>query len=666
MRKSIQIIIAVSLLVLFAVRFVNLAKDPPLYYVGYGQTLLTDPYHLTFNARDAVLFGQWNPFDYHRWDVFKNSLISGIAYLTFKCFGVSRITANLAALFLSCGGLLLFLWGFLKTRRRSEIALTAAVLLLNNALFLYGRLPFLETGLIFLSGLLFFTFMHYNDQWWGQILCGVLVALAALAGKLFGLLLIVPVVLGLVYRHRKKVTLPLLLTLGGLVAGGAIFILVFYGGDFTTAMNYYREHTTGMYPFPPGITSFMAFFKMLITYGGESGLWDLMTVQLVLVTIGGIVVLLHVTPFSEYKKESLPLIFLLAWFVAGIAGLSPFFYRPSRYALFLMLPTAALIGFVTRFVMDRDAILNLRSRLISLPLIFLACWYTITQFRMIIVPVGRKFHAGIQFLLISAIAAAAITLILFLLFQRVKRIRVGRWAAYPMVTLLIVMVAIQGLLIWKALVTPGRNLEEYNQEISNIVDPEAVLTGPYMPALTIDNRLRGVIYVFGMSKPDSGLFSRLGITHVLANSANWQTAVKEFPQLNSSWQIANFLIANQIVGLYRLPGAGVPMTDFERGAVDMLNSRFDSALTAFDHFSALHPNTILGETRLAFALTANGRYEDADRRLESIAARFPRSYMVHVTCQAVYQKMYQITNDPDYLRKAQHHEEVATRLNPAI
>lgn len=666
MRKAVPIIVVAVLVLLFAVRFIGLSKDPPLYYVGYGQTLLTDPYHLTYYARNAVLFHDWDPFDYHRWDVFKNSLISGVAFLTFESFAVSRVTANLAALFLTCGGLLLFLGGFFRIRRLSEIALIALVLLLNNALFLYGRLPFLETGLVFLSGLLFLVFMRFHDRWWGQVLCGVLVALAALAGKLFGLLLIVPVVLGLIYRHRKKVALPLLLTFGGVIAGGAAYVLVFYGGDFTTAMNYYREHTTGMYPFPPGLTSPMAFVKMLITYGGESGLWDFMTVQLFLVTVGGVAVLLHVPPFSEYKKESLPLIFLLAWFVAGIVGLSPFFYRPSRYALFLMLPAAALIGFVGRYVMDRDANLSLRSRLVSLPLIFLACWYTIIQFRMVVEPVGRKFHTGIEFLPIAAIAAAAVTLILFLLFQRFRRIRVGRWSAYVMGVLLLAMTAIQGLLIWKTLVGPGHNLEEYNREISRVVNPNAVLTGPYMPALTIDNHLRGVIYVFGTSMPDSGMFSRMGVTHVLANSANWRSAVKEFPQLSSSWLIANFLISDQVVGLYRLPGATVPMTDFEHGAIDMLNSQFDSALTAFTRFCALHPNTILGETRLAFAMTANGRYEEADTCLENIAAKFPRSYMTHVSCQAVYQKMFEVSNDSLYLQRAQHHQEIAAQLNPTI
>jgi hypothetical protein len=372
-----------------------------------------------------------------------------------------------------------------------------------------------------------------------------------------------------------------------------------------------------------------------------------------------------VTPFSEYKKEHLTLIFLLVWLFTGIAGLSPFFYRPSRYAVFLMLPVAAFIGFVVRFVWDRGAALRMSNRWVSLPFFFLISWYTITQFRMIVVPVGRKFRTGVEFMPLAALFAAAITLILYLLLYRKKRLKLWRWTAYGMTVVVAGMVAVQGFLIWMALVNPGRNLEQYNNELSLVVNPDAVLTGPYMPALTIDNKLRGVIYVFGLSDGDKNLLTRFGVSHVVANSANWQSAIEEFPQLVSSTQIAQFLISDQVVGLYRLENAAAPMTDFERGAIDMLTNRFDSALAAFDRFTALHPNTILGETRLAMAMTANGLFEEADDRLQTVADNYPDSYMAQVTCQAIYQKMYQVTNNPLYLNRAREQQEIAARLNPA-
>ena len=71
--KYLALIIICGMVLL---HFVSLENDPPLYYVGHGQSLLTDPYHLTHSARNEVLFDDWNLYEYHRWDVFKNSLIS--------------------------------------------------------------------------------------------------------------------------------------------------------------------------------------------------------------------------------------------------------------------------------------------------------------------------------------------------------------------------------------------------------------------------------------------------------------------------------------------------------------------------------------------------------------------------------------------------------------
>jgi hypothetical protein len=136
-------------------RFVNLDADPPHFFKGFSQADLTDPYHLTFAARNAALFGDWNLFDFHRWDVFRNSLVSGVAYIIFSLAGVSRIAANIAALALNLGGVLFFFLGMRGLRPVREI-LTALLLLLSSAVFFFhSRLPFLENGLIFLCGLLF-------------------------------------------------------------------------------------------------------------------------------------------------------------------------------------------------------------------------------------------------------------------------------------------------------------------------------------------------------------------------------------------------------------------------------------------------------------------------------------------------------------------------------
>ena len=269
--------IAVSVIaLLLALSFWKLDIDPPLYYVGHSQAQITDPYHLTFAARNAVQTGEWNPEEFHRWDVFKYSLVSGVSYLLFTLFGVSRVTANLAALLLHLGGFLFFLMALARSRPRKELLTAALFLLFNSTLFFYGRLPFLENGLILFSGLIFWILVRYHEKIWGQFLCGFIVALAALAGKLFGLILLGPVALTLLYIYRAKATKPLGIMAAGLATGLCLQVVLFYGGDPSIPLSYYSEQTVGMYGGPPGFSSITNFFKMLISYGGESSLWKFM------------------------------------------------------------------------------------------------------------------------------------------------------------------------------------------------------------------------------------------------------------------------------------------------------------------------------------------------------------------------------------------------------
>ena len=91
-------------------------------------------------------------------------------------------TANLAALTANLLGTLLFLFGMKNTRPRREIFFSALLLLTSSHLFFYGRVPFLENGLILLSGLVYFVMMRYHDRPWGQLTVGILIALATFAG----------------------------------------------------------------------------------------------------------------------------------------------------------------------------------------------------------------------------------------------------------------------------------------------------------------------------------------------------------------------------------------------------------------------------------------------------------------------------------------------------
>jgi len=147
MKKTIFLYIGIAIIFgMILLHFLYLENDPPLYFVMHGQSLLTDPYHLTHAARNEVLFDNSNLFDYFRWDVFKNSLISGMSYPVFSLFDVSRVTANFTAVVLHLSGLLLFIFGLNICRNQKEVLFTSIFLLLNAVLFFYAVCHTLKTG----------------------------------------------------------------------------------------------------------------------------------------------------------------------------------------------------------------------------------------------------------------------------------------------------------------------------------------------------------------------------------------------------------------------------------------------------------------------------------------------------------------------------------------
>jgi 4-amino-4-deoxy-L-arabinose transferase-like glycosyltransferase len=321
------------IIALVALRFVALENDPPLYFVGHGQAMLTDPYHLSHHARNSVLFDDSHPFDIHRWDSFKNSLISGASYLSFNLFGVSRVSANFTAAALQLAGLALFTLALVRTRGKREGLITGVFLGVNNLLFFYGRLPFLECGLIFLAGLLFYLITTRVQLPLWQIIIGVTIAFAALAGKLFGALLLAPALLTLLYIYRKNVIMPALRLVGGAIGGGLLYALVFYGGDMGTVLSYYSEQTVGMYGAPPGLQGITKFFTMAMTYGGECGLYRYQPFVLLAVGFGLLFIIFTAPRRVKFEERFIPVVFCASWLVVGIVALSPFFYRPMRYSL---------------------------------------------------------------------------------------------------------------------------------------------------------------------------------------------------------------------------------------------------------------------------------------------------------------------------------------------
>jgi len=657
---------AVVIVVLLVLRFVLLNIDPPYFFAGYTQAHLTDPYHLTFAARNAVLFDDWNPFDYHRWDVFKYSLVSGTAWLLFSLFGVSRITANLAGVFLSIGGMVFFVFGLAGYLKRRELMISALVLLLSSMLFFYGRLPFLETGLMFLSGLTFFIFMRYHESRWGQALSGFLVVLAALAGKLFGLILLAPILVMLIYEYRRQAVKPILMTIGGSLAGLIVYTLVFYGGDFSVMMNYYAEQTTGMYGAPKGLTSPLGFVVQFITFGSENGLLAFSPFMVALTVLGLGLLLFARLSVDAGDRRYFPVLFSALWIVFGVLGLMPFNYRPLRYTLFLFLPVSVMVTYVIGFIHEKKIRLEGRSLYTAVIPVFFLAWYAVANLAEVIWGGAEGAIDGVVAVFLTALVALLIAGLGYVLIGR-KGIVIGRTGPAIIILVLVAgMVVRQGVLLYEGLARPGTYLQDLNREVSEMVGGDAVLTGPYTPALTIDNNLRGIIYVFGLAVREPDLFRRFPITHVVTDRSNFDLAKKDYGEFSSALNLRRLRLREGSVEVLRLPGATALMSDYERAAAAYGVKQFDSAMVFSERFSGRYPDNLCGRFGLATAYYTKGRIDEFLRSLEDIAADFPNDFRAHMFCKEFYELAYRASKDPKFGRLVNYHLKCAHEINPAL
>ena len=664
-KNTITIVLFALAAVLLILRFVRLGIDPPYFFAGFTQAHLTDPYHLTLFARNAVLFDDWNPFDYHRWDVFKYSLVSGMSYIMFLLFGVSRITANLVGLLLNITGLTFFVLGFRKYRSLKEILLMSVFLLASSMLIFYGRLPFLENGLIALAGLTFFIFTRFHDRRWGPFAAGFIIAAAAFSGKLFGFILLGPVIITLFYIYRSRAVIPSLVAIAGTIAGTIAHILVFYGGSLSVMYRYYSEQTVGLYGTPTAFLSPLCFLAKAVTFGSEAGFFKMSPFLTVLAILGILVLILKNRLSAKVDRELVPVVFCIAWLVCGLFGLMPFNYRPLRYQVFLLLPIAALSGYIVHLAAEGSLILSARKRILAMPALFFSLWYISTQVWLLTVPLSDSLNVGYEIAPLTAVIALIVTTGIWILIGKRRRELSQKALLIVLVPLALGVAVKQGTLIYQGLTRPGYNLKALNKEIAEMVDQNAVLSGPYAPAFSIDNNLRVIIHVFGLSIVDRYFFDRYPITHMVADHSNWKLAKEQFPFLESSLSLRRVRIRDGSVELFRVPGRDLPFSLYEQAALAFGNRQYDSALVYSRRFTEKYPDNLSGQFGRLTALFIFGDNDHLQRELETLVARYPDNFRVHMFCRDSYGLMYKATGSEKYRRLKEYHLKRAKEINPA-
>jgi len=657
---SLGIIIGAAIL-----KFIHLSADPPYFFAGTGQDLLTDPYNVTSFARNKILFGAWDIFEYPRWIFFKYSLSSAAAYLSFLIGGVSRITANFSSTILSILGIGLFSLGMAKESKKSGL-ISLLLLITNMPLFVYGRFPFLENGLIFLSALLFYIFACYGTKTWGLFASGLLVALCALSGKIFGIVMIVPIVLVIMKSDKMARFRWVGIFLSAVFISMILLAFVFYGREIGTVLSYISDQTIGAYGIPKWISSPGTVFEQILSLGREFRLLSISPALLGLLAISLSVILLVPRDNLKIMMSNRLLVFNLAWFISGFLLLTVFNYQPLRYQLFLMPPISGIITILFSGQFEADFQGKIEAKRI-IALLFL-CWFFSAQSALLIIPDSSRLISPSNIAWLCLIPAVVLTFVLILFRDRyLKLVRIGR--IVPMV-LLTFYVLTQADWIYKWYSKPTYDLQRSGEDLAQILTPDATIIGPYAQALTIDNKIRSFVYMFGLPHKDPDLFRKFGCTHIAVDAANEDIARRDYPEVAGSLQLARYWIRDVTANVSAIIGEQIRTkyqpTDYEIAARFSSAHNQDSAYFHLQKFVKIFPDNKSALTLLANHYILSDSISKGLDVYAKMIAIYPDDYSLYFDLALLQYKIYLISDDNELLRKSTINFKIAADICPAI
>ncbi len=639
-----------------------------MYYSGLGQSLATDPAQYVHHARNQVLSGDWDPFDYPRWTVYQHSLTSLVGWGLFSAWGVSSKNAGVVGMVLSLGGLLFFLLGIFRHCRSWVIAVVALCYVMNVTLLTYGRLSYLENGLIFIAALFFFVYCWFGDKLWGLVLSALLLAAATFTGKLFGVLLVPALLLTIFWSGRPHRYREMVLALGAYAIASVMLVLLLYGGNFTAAFSYVGEQSYGLRGFPAGLSSPWGFFEHLIGYGFRNRMFYLDPDLFMFVLMAGLIMILF--KLSDSDKLRSPLIMLSAsWVGVVVLGLMPLNYSPLRYALFLIPPIVVLaFALIDTLASKRRWIPAVPGKAATV-LLGLLFWFALYHI------IGNVFYFNntpYRALIWGCLPAAA--LLAWAARWLLARFRPNIPRRMVVLSILL-MVGLSGLANGFRIrrlhyMDHNFNLMEANSDIGEILGPEAVVSGPYGPALTLDTRLKSFIHLFGVANVDSSLFDRQPITHLAVDASNLTVAARDYPQLEGLLPIATYWIRDTEVNLFNIskrftnPQASqYQPSHYEQAKIHLQQNHPDSAQQELQLHHAEHPVTKSSGQLQADLYMRAGQFQQALNTLGVMANKYPTDFSVQMITGKVYLIVASLTKNQSMMSTAYTYLDRGVKVN---
>ncbi|MEW5922741.1 MAG: hypothetical protein AB1746_02000, partial [Candidatus Zixiibacteriota bacterium] len=216
------------------------------------------------------------------------------------------------------------------------------------------------------------------------------------------------------------------------------------------------------------------------------------------------------------------------------------------------------------------------------------------------------------------------------------------------------------------------HIEQNSKDLATIVSSEAVISGPYAPVMTLENRLMNFIHMFGVSTPDPDFFKNHPVTHLLLDKSNLEIATKDYPELmEQAVTISKYRIGGRDVSLYRIaeftgnPAASqYKLSAYEAAMKAYLSQDMESGNRLIEIYDRKYPENMSGNLILAQFSEESKMYAAAERFLKRAIDFSPTDFYLHFRLGEFYIKMYKLTGDLALKSKAEKEFDTALVYNP--
>jgi len=537
-------------LVFLSLRIIHLSADPPdnLSLESCGE--YGDPGNYAFNAKNKVLFGQWQIDELAPMVVVP--IPHFVTYVFFLIFGVGIGQMNLVPLFFSslCWLGLFFLAA--KYFRRSRL-LFFFLLSLNYPFGIYSRINDQIMPMTFFVILAVYFFLKAWDNPKFFFLSSLALSFSFLSKEkiIYFLVLVVPLSFLLIsIRRRELLNIGLSLKRVGYFAAGAALVaipwyLFLYLPHKTIYQNVLAINAAAMLPKGPGaaVSNWLRRTPFAFHPGNV-----VLTFLLFFYFLAFLLAAFKKDKPGARKAPSASgalEILCSVWLVVGLAVNSFFAYRPIRHYVEFSIPLLILAAiFLTRLKEGFRLNTQLKNKFFFAGLSFLLIWIAVTSYsRRIFSPETLSSRPG-KVLLVGVLLALALSAFLLLairLLSSAKEVGLPKTAAIIVAVILVAFYAFQNLkslFEWTTHAT--YNLKTIGRDLGRAF-PQGVFCGLLMPSISLENRNKAHTAWPNYANDQADFLKRQKVTHFLAGAYNNEPSYYRNYHADE-WNRARFLV----------------------------------------------------------------------------------------------------------------------------